>query len=327
MKCKKGVLWKPTVKSYNNNAVERTHQIEKRTREGTWKNGKPREILITYPKKRDGLSINFVDRVYQRSINDNVLYPLVSRSFIIDNCACQKGKGIDFARKRLKKHLWNHYSHFGNKGYILQVDIKGYYPNMQHSAVRNKFRRYLDDDAFEMVCDVLDTQYKGEVGYNPGSQMVQIAGISLLDDLDHYCKERLHVKKYIRYMDDIIAIHEDYGFLENVLHEIEEQLKPLQFEVHKDKTHITPLSEGFRFLGFDYKLTETGKIVMTLNSGNVKHERIKLRRLVSLAKCGTIPKEKVDECYKSWKANASKGNSYRLLQRMDKYYKELWREQ
>ncbi len=325
MKCKRGVLWKPTVKSYNNNAVERTHQIEKRTNEGTWKNSKPREILITYPKKRDGLSINFTDRVYQRSINDNVLYPLVSKSFIIDNCACQKGKGIDFARKRLKKHLWNHYCHFGNSGYILQIDIKGYYPNMQHSAVRNKFRRYLDDETFEMVCNVLDTQYVGEVGYNPGSQMVQIAGISLLDDLDHYCKEKLHVKHYIRYMDDILIIHEDSEFLKKVLSEIEEQLKPLKFEVHKAKTHITPLSDGFRFLGFDYKLTETGKVIMTLNSGNVKHERIKLRRLVNLAKEGNTTKEKVEECYKSWKANASKGNSYRMLQRMDKYYKELWR--
>ena len=49
-----------------------------------------------------------------------------------------------------------------------------------------------------MVCNVLDSQYAGHVGYNPGSQMVQIAGISILDDLDHFIKEQLHEKYYIR---------------------------------------------------------------------------------------------------------------------------------
>lgn len=49
--------------------------------------------------------------------------------------------------------------------------------------------------------------------------------------------------------------------------------------------------------------------------------------LVRLAKRGEITKAKVDECYKSWKANASKGDSYKLIQRMDKYYNDLWREE
>ena len=94
---------------------------------------------------------------------------------------------------------------------------------------------------------------------------------------------------------------------------------------HEKKTHITPLSDGFLWLGFQYRITNTGKIIMTLNSANVKHERKKLRRLVNLAKRGEITKAKADECYRSWKAHASKGNSYKLIKRMDAYYAELWR--
>ena len=326
MKCKRGVLWKPSTMHYDLNAVEETHRMLNKLQSGKWKNGKPKPIRILYPKKRDGLSISFKDRVYQRSINDNVLYPAMQRSFILDNCACQKGKGIDFARKRLKKHLWNHYYHHGINGYVLQIDIKGYYPNMRHSAVKEKFKRALPDDVFAAVCDVLDTQYVGDVGYNPGSQMVQIAGISLLDDLDHYCKERLHVKHYLRYMDDILIIHEDKECLTLILAETERKLREIGFEIHKDKTHITPLSKGFTFLGFEYKLTKTGKVIMTLNSANIKHERKKLRRLVNKAKRGEITKAKADECFKSWCANASKGNSYKLIERMKEFYKELWRE-
>lgn len=326
IKCKRGVLWKPSVKHHNLNAVEETHRMVKKLKGGDWENGKPKPIKILYPKKRDGLSIAFKDRVYQRSINDNVLYPSVQRSFILDNCACQKGKGIDFARKRLKKHLWNHYSHYGPDGYVLQIDVKGYYPNMRHDAVKAKFKRYLNKEVYEAICDVLDTQYVGDIGYSPGSQMVQIAGISLLDDLDHYCKEQLHVRHYMRYMDDILIIHHDKDALEDILDAIKEKLAEIGFSAHEKKTHITPLSKGFLFLGFEYRMTETGKVVMTLNSANIKHERTKLRKLVKLAKQGRITKAKVDECYKSWKANASKGDSYKLLQRMDEYYESLWKE-
>ena len=325
MKCKRGVLWKPATKHFNLNAVEEVHRMVEKLETGTWKNGQPRPISILYPKKRDGLSIMLKDRIYQRSINDNVLYPSISRSFIIDNCACQKGKGIDFARKRLKKHLWNHYCKHGLNGHVLQVDIKGYYPNMRHDAVKAKFRRYLNDSVYKAVCDILDTQYVGEVGYNPGSQMVQIAGISLLDDLDHYCKERLHVKHYLRYMDDIIVIHDDRNELLRILTEIEKHLEKIGFSINKEKTCITPLSKGFTYLGFVYRVTSTGKILMTLNSANIKHERKKLQRLVALAKDGKITKEKADECFKSWCANAGKGNSYKLIKRITDYYNDLWR--
>ena len=64
---------------------------------------------------------------------------------------------------------------------------------------------------------------------------------------------------------------------------------------------------------------------MLLNSSNVKHERKKLRKLVALVKKGERTRDKVDECYEAWKNHAAKGNSYQLLKRMDKYYKDLWR--
>lgn len=326
LKCKNGVSWKPSTKHYVLNAVEETHRMNSKLETGKWKNGRPKPIQIVYPKRREGLSISFKDRVYQRSINDNVLYPSVSNSFIIDNCACQKGKGIDFARERLKKHLRNHIYHHDKNGFVLQIDIRGYYPNMRHDAVKAKFKRYLTEDVYKAVCDVLDTQYVGDVGYNPGSQMVQIAGISLLDDLDHFCKERLHIKHYIRYMDDIFILHEDQNILIKCLREIKKELAKIGFEIHEKKTRITPLSKGFTFLGFEYRITSTGKILMTLNSANIKHERKKLQRLVKLAKAGKITKAKADECFKSWCANASKGNSYKLIQRMKQYYNNLWRK-
>lgn len=53
-----------------------------------------------------------------------------------------------------------------------------------------------------------------------------------------------------------------------------------------------------------------------------------LRRIgmVAKSKRGGIPRQKVDEAYAAWRNHASKGNSYRLLCRMDEYYRQLWKE-
>lgn len=110
-KCKKNVSWKTSTKHFTLNGIEECLKMEESLKSGTWTNGKPHEILITYPKKRQGLAISFKDRVYQRSLNDNELYPKMTNSFIYDNCACQKGKGTSFARQRLTTFI----THVGEK--------------------------------------------------------------------------------------------------------------------------------------------------------------------------------------------------------------------
>ena len=83
--------------------------------------------------------------------------------------------------------------------------------------------------------------------------------------------------------------------------------------------------EGIDFLGFQFSLTETGKVLMLIRSENVKRQKRKLRRLVNRSKAGFLPREKADESYAAWRNHASKGNSFHVIQRMDKYYKNLWR--
>lgn len=326
LKCQRGVRWKPSVKEFIINGPEKVYRIHKELTDGTWENGTPRPIKITYPKQRDGLSISFDDRVYQRSINDNVLYPEITKHFIYDNCACQKGKGPDFARRRLKKHIWNFYANHKTNGCVLQIDIKEYFKHIDQSLTMEKFEKYLPSDICQRVSDILDKQHvTGRSGYNPGSQMVQIVALLVLDDVDHFIKEQLHIKQYLRYNDDFLLIHEDKNYLRTCLNKIKSILEDYGFTLNVKKTGIRKLSDGFRFLGFDYRITSTGKIIMTLNSDNIRHERKKLRRMVSKCKRGEMTREKVEESYHGWKEYANKGNSYKLIQRMDNYYASLWR--
>ena len=324
MKCKRGVMWKDSVASFTLNGVREIAALSNDLMEGRYRERPHKYFTVTSPKRREIMSISFRDRVYQRSLNDVGIYPAMVRSFIYDNGACQQGRGTDFARDRFKCHLQRFFRKHGRNGFVLKLDIRGYYPNMQHGVVKERFRRSLDDNVYRMAAQILDS-FPGEVGFNPGSQIIQIAGISVLDDLDHYIKERLKVKYYVRYMDDMLLIGETRAELEEAKAEVGKKLGEIGFELHPEKSRIIPLSKEILFLGFKYRLTETGKIIMILDPDRVAAERKKLFRLVRLAKEGKISRSKVDQCYKSWRNHASKGNSWHLLQNMDRYYQNLWR--
>jgi len=326
LKCIKGVLWKDSVAGFYHRGLSRVRQLSADLSNGTYKARPPTHFTITHPKPRNIASVAFRDRVYQRSLNDNVVYPIMTKSFIYDNYACQKGKGTDAARERLKDFLHQHYRKHGKTGYVLQVDIHGYYPTMRHDVAEQCFREKLPDWAYRRVETILREQYEGNVGYDPGSQLVQIAGISVLDKIDHYIKEQLRVHLYIRYMDDMILISHDPKFLRKCKAAIGAELAKIGFEYNPKKTCVYSLDKGITFLGFRFSLTDTGKALMQIDPRNVKAQRRKLRRLVTLARKGERTRERVDAAYQAWRTHAAKGNSWNLLQRMDKFYNELWRD-
>lgn len=320
LKCKRGVSWKISVKQFVNNAPYEILKMRDSLKNGTWKNSTPKEVQIFYPKKRVALSIPFKDRVYQRSINDNVLYPSMTKHFIKENCACQKGKGTDFAMNLTRQYLRRFYINHGLNGYVLQMDLTQYYYTIVHENANNDIRRYNRKPVADMSINVLECQYTGVSGYDPGSQMVQIVGISHLNDVDHLIKEELGIKEYVRYNDDFLLFHESMEYLIYCYNKISEKIIEKGLKVSKKKTKIFKISEDFIFLGFRWRLTDTGKVLCFVKSESVKHERRKLYRLVNKE-----DKAKADECYSSWKAHAKRGQCYNLFKRLDIYYNELWR--
>lgn len=325
-KTKKGVIWKDSVAAYYHRGVERTDRLSKELHSGKYRASPPKHFMVTSPKPREIASVAYRDRVYQRSLNDNVVYPAMTNSFILDNYACQKGKGTDAARDRMKDFLRRYYRKHGAIGYVAQFDIRGYYPNMRHDVTEALFREKLPPWAYERVATILRKQYPGDAGYSPGSQLIQIAGISMLDKLNHFIKERLRVKLYIQYMDDLVLIHHDGGFLERCRAEIERELAKIGFEANPKKTRVYPLDEGILFLGFTYHLSDTGRVYMIADPGRVKSGRRKYRRLVAKARRGEVPRENVDASFATWIDHLGKGNSRKLVARLNKYYDSLWRD-
>ena len=323
-KCWRGVGRKFSAQSYTLNIIERTVELSRQLKNGTYREGRTQVVHITYPKARTALSISFRDRVYQRSINDNALYPQVVRHFIYGNYACQRGKGTDAALKCLKAMLHRAWLNYRTNDFrILSADIRHYYDSMLHAETDRIFAGMTDAWTAGRVSHTLASQYKGDKGYNPGSQMVQIAGIAYLNGFDHYVKETLRRKLYIRYMDDFHIIGRDDAELLAVRRAAEENLAKVGLTIHPTKTRIRSAKDGIVFLGFLFRVTESGKVLMLRDPKRVKEIKRRLRRLAHKVWRGDAEPGTIDKSYECVRACMAKGNSIRLLRRMDDFVSKL----
>lgn len=328
-KCKNNVMWKDSVAGWVKNGLVNTHKLKKQLETGTYKIDKYNIFTIYEPKKREIVSTRMKDRVFQRSLTEHYLYDAVTSSFIIDNCACQNGKGTDFARKRLKIQMQRYFRKHGLEGFVGTCDLKNYFGSTPHDVACAKVTKNIKEDwAKDHAIKIVRSFNQGPdptVGLGLGSQITQLSQLSVLSDLDHFIKEKLRIKYYVRYMDDFHLIHHDKEYVKYCLVEIERKLSELSLCLNKKKTQVYPLRQGIKFLGFRFCLTETGGIIAMLKKENVSHERRKLKRMRGLVQQGKMSRSQVDDCYQSWKAHASKGDTYKLLLNMDRYYKNLWR--
>lgn len=299
LKCKKGVMWKDSVIYFSEHSIDEITRLSKQIIDGTYKLRNPHMFVVYSPKRREIVSMWIGDRIIQRSICDNIIYPIMTKKLIYANVACQKGKGTDCGRELLKNYLHKIYlKEQNNDFYCLQIDIKGYYPNMRHDYIEYLFRQDLDDKSYFMVKKMLDAHYPGTIGYNPGSQLIQIAGICCLNELDHYCKEKLHCRYYIRYMDDIIILSRDKLFLSKALQLIQKELSRIGFNFNPKKTKIYHQNSFINFLGFRYKVSNTGKIITLVNGKSVKRARKhwkNIARAISEHKYTNLNKTKLAE--------------------------------
>lgn len=323
-KCFKNVGWKWSTQNYKLHLVENVVRLADDLASGKYKEGKTHPVHLTFPKEREALAISLKDRNVQRSVNDNKLYPARTRSLIYANFACQHGKGTDAARDYWKAALHRAYLKYGtNRFKIVVVDFEDYYGSMRHDLTNALLGEGLDEWTATFVARTLDRQYKGVKGYNPGSQMVQIAGISYPNRLDHHMKEVVGVKIFMHYMDDYQMPAADDAEAMVVLAEIGSEAAKVGLRLHPEKTRIVSAAEGAVFLGFLYKVDERGKVLMFRAPKRVKEIRRRMRRLANCERRGEVRRGAVAESYRCVRACMAKGNSARLLKRMDDFINEL----
>lgn len=364
-KCKKGTAWKESVQRYEMNLLRNIRQTQKELAEGTYKQKDIYEFdLSERGKTRHIKAMHISDRVVQKSVCDNILIPELDKYLIYDNGTSMEGKGIHFARKRLKTHLHKYFrKHGNNEGYVLLIDFTKFFDNICHEplieAMREKignektmrfveslidtFRidvSYMTDEEYEKCLDVVYNALEYEqidkelltgeklmrksVGI--GSQISQISGVFYPTKIDNYCKIVRGLKYYGRYMDDIYIIHEDKEYLKELLKELEKMCNELGLFINPKKTQVIKLSKGFTFLKIKYILTDTGRVVERISRDSVTRMRRKLKKLRKKLDAGEIEFSDIRCAYASWRGSVAHYNSYTTLKNMDKLFDELFIE-
>lgn len=310
MKARRGKRWKKAVAHFEINLEKNLIKLQQELKDRTYKCGEYHHFKVFEPKERDILSNSFRDKVVQHSLCDNVIADVLGKHFIYDNCASQKGKGTDFGRNRLKHHLQRYYRKHGNQGYILKLDIKKFFYNIDHETLKQQIRPFFDDSIWWLIEEIIDST-EGK-GIPIGNQTSQFFSIMYLSPLDHFIKEKLHIKYYGRYVDDFYLIHKSKEHLKYCLEEIKKRLPNVELN---NKTQISKIKNGIEYLGFKYYLTDTGKVIMKLAKGK-KH---KLKRRLKKIR----DKEYFELSYTCSLQHISKENTYYLRQKLKRFIKDL----
>jgi hypothetical protein len=149
--------------------------------------------------------------------------------------------------------------------------------------------------------DDLFTPFERRRGLPIGNLTSQFFANLYLDPLDHFVKEVLRAKGYVRYVDDFALFHDDPGVSEGSRGRISEFLARRRLLLHPRKTHVASTGEPARVLGF--VLHSGGR--RRLPEENVRRFRNRLRGLRDRWRAGTVARGEVVQRINSWVAHAS----------------------
>ncbi len=318
----RNIRWKDSTVGYEHNALRNTYKLRQSLLNETYKIERYQRFTIYEPKVREIVATRLKDRQFQRSLCDNGLYEQITRSFIPDNCACMRGRGVDYTLNRITAHLRKFREKYGSDGWVLKCDIRHYFQSINHDVAKAAIcKRVKDEQIARRACEIVDS-FGGDTGIGLGSQVSQLVALAVLDDMDHYIKERLKVKYYVRYMDDMILIDPDKEFLRNCLKEIEAKLAELHLELNK-KTCIYPLKQGVKMLQWRFIITKSGRIVRKMAKQKLSRQRRKMRKIYEKERSGEYAPGSVRESLISWIANANRGDTYYEKKKMIAFYENL----
>lgn len=289
---------------------------------------------ITEPKLRIVRANGLESKIIQGILVNHVIIPCVEKLLIYDNYASRKGFGTKVALTRCRNFIHAAYINYGKSVsniYILKCDIRKYFDNISLDILFKMIDR-LPIDKYLKDLIKLETRPafpETNKGLCLGHELAQWFSIWYLNGMDHFIKEKLHIKYYGRYMDDFYLISDSCEYLEYCKHEIESCLKDLGLELNQKKTYIKCFNDNrnFTFLGFDFIITNSGKVKMILTDTSIKRVKKRIKSFKShLIKTNMNSIEEYEfimsciESLASWKSHVVQGSNHDVIYHIDLYF-------
>jgi retron-type reverse transcriptase len=318
----KGKRFQKNVLKFNYNLEQELLQLKKELEEKTYQPGDYTTFQIVEPKRRMISAAPYRDRVVHHALY-NIVAPLFERTFIADSYANRVGFGTHRALRRFTE-----FSRSSN--YILQCDIRKYFPSIDHEILKSLLRRKLKcKDTLWLVDTIIDSSNEQEpiLDHFPGDDLLtplqrrrglpignltsQFFANIYLNGFDHFVKEQIKARKYVRYVDDFALFSDDWGFLAEARVAIEEYLAGLRLRIHPVKSQLFETRHGASFLGFRVFSDR-----IRVRTENLRRARRRLRRMQREYAQGKIGCKEVSQSIQSWVAHLKHGDTWRLREQI-----------
>ncbi len=198
---KKGKAAKAEVLEYEKRLQAHLQDLHQQILMGNIEAGNYHTFTICDPKKRLICAAPFAQRVLHHALM-NSCHPFFEKFQVFDSYASRIAKGTYAALARAK--------HF-NKRYrwFLKLDFRKYFDSLDHTVLKNQLNRlFKDSRLLNIFTSIIDSYSVNQnKGVPIGNLTSQYFANHYLAQADHYVKEALKIKAFIRYMDDMVLWH------------------------------------------------------------------------------------------------------------------------
>lgn len=284
--------------------------LKREMEEGRYCPARYRYFMIQDPKERVISVAPFRDRVAHHALV-RVIEPVFERTFIHDSYATRKGKGSHAAVRCAQVYL-------KRNEYFLKMDVEKYFESIDHGILLALLERKIKDErvlglAVAIVRNSAESRgVQAEKGLPIGNLTSQFFANVYLDALDHFVKEEMRVKCYLRYMDDMVIFSDSREELKRCLGRVRDYLEAsLRLRIKEKATLINSRLHGLSFLGF-----RVFPNLLRVRAENVRRIKKRLDRRVFEFNQGDMETERLIESVRSTFAHLGFADSLRLRNRV-----------
>lgn len=174
-----------------------------------------------------------------------VLKPIFMKPMYQYSCGSIPGRGSHYGKRQIKRWL----NDVGNTKYVLKMDIKHFYESIDTKILKDMLKdKIYDRRTIELLFEIIDGC---ERGLPLGNYTSQWFANFMLTPLDHFIKEKLGAKYYMRYMDDMVI----FGANKRKLHKMRNEIAQ-----YLEVKYNLRLKENWQVFRFEYLSKRDGMV-------------------------------------------------------------------
>jgi len=311
---RKGKTLKPYVVEFDHKFKDNLLQLRTELLFHSYKPRPLQTFILRDPKTRKISKSHFRDRVVHHALC-NIIAPIFEKDFVYDSYANRVGKGTFKAIERFEYFQRQVSKNFSQNSFVLKADVRKYFDNVNHEILLSVVKKKVNDPNILWLIKVILSNHKTEEkgkGMPLGNLTSQFFANVFLNELDHFVKDQLRAKHYIRYVDDFVILDKSPIILQQYMKEIDFFLRnSLKLELHPEKSKIMFMSRGTEFLGMRIFLHHK-----LIQEKNLRKFFRKLQLLTFQYDEGKANYDKIYDSLEGWNAYAMNADMFKLKKKI-----------